>query len=305
MTLPVWIDTDMGFDDLAATITVAAAPGFTIAGISLVAGNAPLAAVTLNARRAAACFGWTAPLHAGRAKPILGPLVTASYVLGDTGMATTGRTLPDPLAPLSPVPAIQALAAALEEERLELLCLGPLTNLAVLLLARPDLAPRIGSITWMGGSAGRGNHTAAAEFNAAVDPEAIAVVLESGVPLRMVGLDACRQVEVTSEDVAALRALPGERQQILADHLDAYVRIRHPSGRMSLYDPVAAAALVDPACVSFVPARIEAELVGGHSRGMTVVETRVPQKAAANAQVATLVDAAAVRRLVLGALATA
>ncbi|WP_043115825.1 nucleoside hydrolase, partial [Pseudacidovorax intermedius] len=86
-----------------------------------------------------------------------------------------------------------------------------------------------------------------------------------------------------------------------------YVRIASPDGRlpMSLYDPTAAAALVDADCMQWRPAHVVAECEGRHTRGMTVVEWRVPRKATANARVAHIVDEARVRRVVLDALAAA
>ena len=71
----VWIDTDMGFDDLAAVLTVEHTAGWSIDGVSLVAGNAPLPVVIDNAQRSAACFGWRFPIHAGRATPLVLSLI--------------------------------------------------------------------------------------------------------------------------------------------------------------------------------------------------------------------------------------
>lgn len=309
MTQRVWIDTDLGFDDLAAVLTVAHAPGWVVDGLSLVAGNAPLPVVIDNAQRAAACFGWRFPMHAGSAQPLVGELVTAQNILGDDAMASAGRSLPMARAALASDDAVAALAAHLAHaaEPVTVLALGPLTNIARLLQAQPGLAPRIGRLLWMGGSAGPGNHTAAAEFNAGVDPESINVVLDAGLPLQMVGLDACRQVRVHASDAEALRAIGTERAALLADLLLGYVRIASPDGRlpMSLYDPTAAAALVAPASMAFRSAHVVAECDGTHTRGMTVVEWRVPRRATANAQVASVADEAAVRRTVLDALAAA
>ena len=203
----VWIDTDMGFDDLAAILTVAAAPGWAIEGVSLVAGNAPLPVVIDNAQRAAHFFRWVFPIHAGCERPLVGELVTAQNFLGDDAMRSAGRSLPLTRLPLAGDDAVSALAAWLRQTDAPraVLALGPLTNLARLLQRHPELALRIEPLVWMGGSAGPGNHTAAAEFNAAVDPESVQVVLDAGVPLRMVGLDACRQVRVHAADAQALR----------------------------------------------------------------------------------------------------
>ncbi|RWX22928.1 nucleoside hydrolase, partial [Rhizobium leguminosarum] len=72
----VWIDTDMGFDDIAAILVVAQSE-FEIDGVSLVFGNTPLPQVRMNAAGAASAFGWRFPIHTGRAMPVLGKLETA------------------------------------------------------------------------------------------------------------------------------------------------------------------------------------------------------------------------------------
>ena len=305
----VWIDTDMGFDDLAAVLTVAMQPQWVIDGMTLVAGNAPLPIVCDNAQRSAHHFGWRFPIHAGADQPLSCTLVTAQDILGANAMQSAGRPLPPAHAPLASGNGVEALIGYLEHAQrpVTLLALGPLTNLALALQRRPDLAPRMGQLMWMGGSAGPGNHTAAAEFNAAVDPEAVQVVLDQGVALQMVGLDACRQVRVTAGDADTLRALGGDRAALLADLLLGYVRIASAdaSRPMAVYDPTAAAALVRPACMQFRPAHMVMECRGEHTRGMTVVEWRVPRKAQANVQVASVADAVQVRDVVLRALAQA
>jgi len=305
----VWIDTDMGFDDLAAVLTVAHAPGWTITGLSLVAGNAPLDVVTDNTLRASAYFGWSMPIHQGSGQPLVAPLVTAQNILGPDAMGSAGRSLPQDRGALASDDGVGALAQHLAHATVPatVLALGPLTNVARVLQTRPELAARIGLLVWMGGSAGPGNHTAAAEFNAAVDPEAVQVVLDAGVPLRMVGLDACRQVRAHAADAEALRALGTERAQVLADLLLGYVCIASADGSrpMSLYDPTAAASLVAPQGMVFRPAHLAMELQGRHTRGMTVVEWRVPRRAPANAEVAHIADERLLRSVVLDALARA
>ena len=302
----VWIDTDMGFDDLAAVLTVAHTPGWVVDGLSLVAGNAPIDVVVGNALRSAAFFDWPFPIHRGADRPLKGELVTAQNILGADAMRSAGRQLPLASAPMAASNAVTALAGYIEScaEPAVLLALGPLTNIAQLLQQRPDLARRVGQLVWMGGSAGAGNHTAAAEFNAAVDPEAIQVVLDAGLPLHMVGLDACRQVRVHAGDAQALRETATDRGEVLADLLLGYVHIASPEGSlpMSLYDPTAAAAMVCPQGMAWREAHVVAECEGRHTRGMTVVEFRVPRKAAANARVASVADEAALRSVVLAAL---
>ena len=221
-------------------------------------------------------------------------------------MKSAGRSLPLQRASLTSDHGVSALIDYLERvaQPATVLALGPLTNLATVLSMRPALGSKIGNLMWMGGSAGPGNHTAAAEFNAAVDPEAVQVVLDSKTALKMVGLDACRQVRVHAADAQALRETGTAHGEVLADLLLGYVRIASPDGSapMPLYDPTAAAALVAPEGMAFKPAHIAAELAGKHTRGMTVVEWRVPRRAIANAQVATVARESLLRKMVLDAL---
>ena len=271
----VWIDTDMGFDDIAA-ILVVAHRAIEIDGVSLVFGNAPLPQVIANAGGAATAFGWRFPIHVGRNRAVLGRAETAQHVLGETGIRTTGEALPR--AELAAADdAFTALAAWLAHDGPHrVLALGPLPNIAALALARPDLAARIDELTWMGGGVTSGNHTASAEFNAFADPEALAIVLAHGLPLRIVDLDICRRVIATPEDILPIRAAGGRNAGLVADMLAGYIEIGTARGRpgMAIYDPTAAVAFVEPATVGLRQARIDVELAGTLTRGRTVVDIR-------------------------------
>lgn len=307
--IPVWIDTDAAFDDLIAILMVGASGRFDIQGLSLVAGVAGLDTVMDNARRMAALFSWPYPLYPGEATPLATPLVTADYVLGPRGILTAGRFLPEDKSDLAGPDGVAALLDWLEAQSSSdavLLALGPLTNLARVIEREPAALQNVGEVVLMGGSTDRGNHTAAAEFNIAVDPEAAAMVFEAGVPIRMVGLNACRDAVVHMSDVTDLQAKGSETALILADLLAGYISIRmrddHTPVPMPLYDPVAAAALIDSKSVAFAPARVEVECQGQYTRGMTVCEFRVPEKGNANADVAISANEERVRELLFGAL---
>lgn len=303
----VWIDTDMGFDDIAAIMVVDAAarmrPEFVIDGVSLVVGNAPLDQVKRNADGAAKAFGWRFPIHTGRAMPVLGRLETATSILGDHGMPTAGKRLPEAdAAPMTD--AFEALCRWLEGEGpRRILALGPLTNIAAVALARPDLAARITDLIWMGGGVTAGNHTASAEFNAFADPEAVAIVLAHGIPFRMIDLDLCRQVLASPEDVAPVRSAGGANAALVADLLDGFIAIATSRGRpaMALYDAVAAVAFVQQDLVEWRAARIDIEMAGALTRGRTVVETR-SAKGAFNAEFGAAIDIGRAREMILETL---
>jgi purine nucleosidase len=298
----VWIDTDMGFDDIAAILVTRGAE--PIDGVSLVFGNSGFQQVRRNAASAAAAFGWTFPIHEGQALPVLGRIETAESILSEAGMLTAGRSLPE-APPLAPSDAFSALCHWLEIATAprRILALGPLTNVAALALARPDLAGRIGDLTWMGGGVTAGNHTASAEFNAFADPEALAIVLAHGLPLRMIDLDLCRKVVAYPDDVAPVRAAGGGNADVLADLLAGYISIGVSRGRpgMAIYDPCAAVAFVRPDAVTFTQARIDVELAGALTRGRTVVDLRAPPEKR-NAAFASDIDVELARSVIFGAL---
>lgn len=299
----VWIDTDMGFDDIVAILVVEHA-GIPIDGVSLVFGNALLPQVISNAAGAASTFGWDMPIWRGRDRPVLGEPVTAGCVLGASGIPTAGRTLPDG-PDVTREHAFDAFCRWLEVtgSPRRVLALGPLTNLAAVALARPDLASRLDEVIWMGGGVTTGNHTASAEFNAAADPEAAAIVLAHGLPLKMVDLDFCRRVTTAPGDVPPIRNAGGGNAALIADLLEGFIDIAVSRGRpaMALYDPAAAFAFVTPDAVVFQPARIDVELQGSLTRGRTVVETRSGH-AVSNAHYAADVDTERARAAILATL---
>jgi purine nucleosidase len=295
----LWLDTDPGFDDWMAWALLEADPGVKLHGVSVVAGNAPMATVLSNARRMHALHGWPTPLYAGCSQPLVQAQVTAQDVLGVAGMRSNGAALPAAESPLQPGHGVDALVDCVRRHpgRITLLAIGPLTNLATAFARAPELPALLAELVVMGGSQGAGNTTPVAEFNIFADPEAAAQVFEAmaALPaprLRMFGIEVCRQVQVGDAQVAALRTLKSEAARIFTDHLDGYVDIGRRRGRpgTALYDPTPVAWLAHPEWFKLQPARVDVELQGRYTRGMTVCELRVPQRATPNADVALSAD---------------
>lgn len=294
-TTKVWLDTDPGFDDWFAMALLADDPGVDWLGISAVAGNAPLALTHRNARRIVAFHGLTVPVHAGCDAPLAAPLVSGQDLLGVDGMRTTGVPLPavageDERHPTHGVDAmIDAVLRAPGE--VTLVAVGPLTNVATALRREPAFAAALAGIALMGGSSDRGNMTAAAEYNLYADPEAAALVFDAGVPLRMFGLDLCRQLCAGPRELARMHTWPSAKAHCFAGYLDAYLRLGGaPRPRpMPIFDASVVAWLRHPELFTFQPARVDVELAGTHTRGMTVCEFR-PHRAPPQVLVARWVD---------------
>lgn len=246
----IWVDTDFGFDDLWALLLLRHL-GCRVAGVSLVAGNVPLPQVARNAVTAKTIYGFDWPLWQGASRPLVRKPETAMRILGPTGMRTRGRKLPSSNESLPRPGAVEALAEWLRsppEAPREILALGPLTNIAHLLDINPDLADRIDRIVWMGGSAGPGNHTTFAEFNAVADAEALDKVIKANLPLDVVDLTFCRTVTFGPNDLPSADPLT-------LDLLGGYLDIALERGRsgMAIYDPLAALAIAQPENILFQP----------------------------------------------------
>ena len=245
----LWIDTDYGFDDLWAIILLRHW-AVQIAGISLVAGNAPLRQVISNAVGAREAYSLNALLYAGAEKPLKRELETAERFLGPKGMQSRGQYLPEVRLDQALPDAIDGLTtwllSASENERRDILAIGPLTNLAQLLSDTPETCEKITRLIWMGGSNGVGNHSAQAEFNALADPEAAMIVAQANLPLDVIDLTLCRQVMFDESDVP-------ECELLTSDLLTGYLDIALSRGRkqMTIYDPVAALAFIKPRAFTF------------------------------------------------------
>ena len=202
--IPVWIDCDTGVDDAAALLTAHRLDALEIVGISTVAGNVALDRTTRNTLKVCELMGADYPVFPGAERPWRRPYEDASKFHGADGLG--GAALPEPKRAAQEEAAWDALFRAAEAYagRLEVVTIGPLTNLATALVKYPQLAKRIRRILMMGGAAVGGNRTPCAEFNIYADPDAAQAVFRSGVPIVMCGLDVTHQAYLTAEEIEAL-----------------------------------------------------------------------------------------------------
>lgn len=305
--IPVIVDCDPGHDDALALWLALGSPMLDVRAVTTVGGNVALEHTSRNARVVLTVAGiHDVPVAAGAAGPLERALETAEWIHGKNGLG--GPDLPEPAFPLDPRDAVtlirDVLAAA--EGPVSIVATGPLTNIATLLRDHPESSTRIDRVVWMGGSTERGNVTPYAEFNAWVDPEAVDVVLTSGVPLTMVGLNVTHQALLTPTVRAHIAGL-GNRTAAFAEELfDFFCRTNDqvfgmPDG--PLHDPVAVAVLADPACVGLTRTRLDIELTGTHTRGATCADLDSMSPLPHNAHVATTIDVERFWRLIRDALA--
>ncbi|HDX8436658.1 TPA: pyrimidine-specific ribonucleoside hydrolase RihA [Aeromonas dhakensis] len=277
MALPVILDCDPGHDDAIALILALASPELKVLAVTTSAGNQTPDKTLNNALRILTLLGRDdIPVAAGAPKPLARELIIADNVHGESGL--DGPKLPDPaFAPVA-MTALELMARCLREspEPVTLVPTGPLTNIALLLAAHPELKSKIARIVLMGGAAGAGNWTPAAEFNIYVDPEAADMVFKSGLPITMCGLDVTHQAQVMDEDIERVRAINNPVAQCVAGLLDFFmIYHRDPKWGFAgapLHDPCTIAWLLAPALFHGVECRVDIETGGTHTSGMTVVD---------------------------------
>ena len=276
------VDCDPGHDDVFALIV--AHHYATLLGITVVHGNAPLARTVPNALIACDVFGIDVPVYSGADRPLVAPPRNAPHIHGESGLG--GPALPPVRRTTESMGAVEAIIELVrlhEGEGVWLAPVGPLTNIALALRAAPDLARRIAGISLMGGGTLHGNRTAHAEFNIWADPEAASVVFNYGGPLKMVGLNTTHQVVITKEFVQRVLALGTVPATFAAELLDffstTYGEMLGAYGG-PLHDPCAILAVTHPNLFDLRPKRVEIELHGEFTRGMTAVDERpfVPSK---------------------------
>ncbi|HCT2509102.1 TPA: pyrimidine-specific ribonucleoside hydrolase RihA [Aeromonas dhakensis] len=290
MALPVILDCDPGHDDAIALILALASPELKVLAVTTSAGNQTPDKTLNNALRILTLLGRDdIPVAAGAPKPLARELIIADNVHGESGL--DGPKLPDPaFAPVA-MTALELMAKCLREspEPVTLVPTGPLTNIALLLAAHPELKSKIARIVLMGGAAGAGNWTPAAEFNIYVDPEAADMVFKSGIPITMCGLDVTHQAQVMDEDIERVRAITNPVAQCVAGLLDFFmIYHRDPKWGFAgapLHDPCTIAWLLAPALFHGVECRVDIETGGTHTSGMTVVDRYGLTGKAANALV--------------------
>ncbi len=199
--IPVWFDTDLGVDDAVALLVLARLPQLELKGISAVAGNAELHRTFENARNVCHLAGIEVSVYPGAEQPLFVPLHTAPLVHGKNGVGEV-ELPPSPATKESKL-AWDALYEAAEAAggELQVVAVGPLTNLAIALGKYPKLKTLLKRILIMGGAAKGGNVTPAAEFNIYGDPHAAQAVFRSGIPVVMCGLDVTMQAYLTPEEV--------------------------------------------------------------------------------------------------------
>lgn len=250
--IPLIIDADPGVDDALALKMAFGSPRLDIRLLCSVAGNVGIGLTTANALFLTKKYGGEIPVARGSASPLSRGAVDASGVHGASGIGS--YVIPAHDYVLDSEDGVEAIYEALlaAGEKVTLVTLGPLTNIAALLGRYPDALGRIGRIYAMIASAdGTGNITPYAEFNAYCDPEALDAAVRSGLEIVFAPMHLGREAKLSQAAILA-RGGGSEFGAMLAQIFSGYRDDAVEEGWVAMYDANAVAALLHPELYDFV-----------------------------------------------------
>jgi len=274
------IDCDPGVDDATGLLMAFAAAELDLLAITTVGGNVPADRTARNAAILRQIAGREdVPVFAGADRPLVREPAGAGEFhgeegLGDLSPCETQKGIESEHA----VDALVRLVMSRAENTVTLILMGPMTNLALALRKEPQLAMRLKQVVVMGGARTEGgNITASAEFNIWADPDAACAVMQSPVPVVMIGLDATHQVRATEERIRSIEAIGSASSDTVAAMLRFSQRIEREIvgwDAAPLHDPCTVAYVMAPELFRLRPAHIQIETHSDLTRGHTAVEMR-------------------------------
>ena len=272
------IDTDTASDDAVALVMALNYPDVQIEAITVVGGNVPAEQGVQNALYTLEICGKQVPVYQGMARPLMRPLQTAQFVhgddgMGDIGLLLSGRTPSEGHGVLKMIETLRSCP-----EKIILVALGPLTNIAMAISLDPSIISKISNCVIMGGTGqGYGNITPTGEYNFWADPEAAKIVFESGAPITMVSWDVSRTYAVFDEKESERLRNVGtplahfcvDIQKTLCEFGQKQSRI----GGFDLPDPITMAVALDPSVATLTKSFfVTIETGDGLCRGQSIVD---------------------------------
>jgi purine nucleosidase len=245
------IDTDTGSDDAVAIVMALREPSVKVVAFTTVSGNVEVEQATYNCLQSIDYAGtYKPPVYKGAARPLQGEYENAEQVHGKDGMGDVGFRAPETEA--EDEFAVDAMLRIIREGDgdIEILTIGPLTNLALAMMQEPETMRKVPHLYIMGGALPYSNpHAVWAEYNMMTDPEAAAIVCDFGIPFTMVTLEACwGDMRFDEADIKRFREINETGRFCMDCNRTAIELARklHGAGSFDLPDPAAFAALVRP-----------------------------------------------------------
>jgi ribosylpyrimidine nucleosidase len=287
------LDCDPGHDDAIAIILAAKHPKLELLGITVVSGNQTLEKTGKNTLNICQYLDIDVPVCLGASEPLVKDMEVCSKIHGESGL--DGFDFPELSISYDRRLAAQFIIDTLSSsmEKVTMITTGPMTNLALALKLNPKIKKKIQEVVLMGGSYQNGNVTPAAEFNIYSDPEAAYIVFNSGLTVRMFGLDVTRKVLVLPDVIDRMSRINNKASILFCDLMKVFnenqKRVFGFEGG-PLHDPLPLVYLVKPEAVNLEYVSCEIDISRGSSYGRTNCDIFDYQKLPKNAYVATKVN---------------
>ena len=268
-------DTDPGIDDAFALLYALNHPSLEVIGITTVYGNVPVKLATNNALILSELSQSKTPVFSGKEKPLEREIKQfPNFIHGDDGLGNIMHKSSN--LKMSDENAVDFIAGSINDcpGEIDIIAVGPLTNIAASAIEYPEIIKKVKSVTIMGGSwmAG-GNISPVAEANIYNDPEAADIVFKSSWPVTMVGLDVTHKVFLSTDQLEYLSKIGNKSGKFLKDISNYYVKFYKEKKNMNgcfFHDATAVISMTNPELFEFKMGRVfvsQDEL----TRGQTVV----------------------------------
>ncbi len=311
------LDVDTGSDDAVAIIAAALSKDIDLLAVCSVAGNQPLVNTTENSLRVVQMLGMDIPVYKGVQGPMAAHLnpyrqrvKKIAPALDDNGNPIRVHEeylkLPEAKNKIEDISAPFYYINLLKntKEKITIVPVGPLTNLAIALLIEPSIVDNIEEIVIMGGGHLVRNSTSASEFNIWYDPEAAQIVMTCGAKITLVPLDCTHEATLSLANAEEYKKYgkPGEFVAEMIEKRCAAYRGSQPMATddvVAVHDAVCICYLLNPAVLKDVRhMRVDVDTSGGFGDGQTVCDTRTLNVLPKNAYVALDGDAELFGRII-------
>ena len=266
------LDCDPGHDDAIAILLAGQKNYFNLLGITTESGNQTIEKTTKNALNLANFFKLDVPVAMGCAEPLVRDKMICEEIHGETGL--DGYVFKKHNKIISSLKGFELIIdLTLKHEHVTIVATGPITNVALALKTNPEIKKHIDEIIFMGGSVDNGNVSPAAEFNVLCDPEATYIILNSGISVKMVGLNVTRKVLCSKEVVSRMGKIENKTSDLFVKLMDVFNANQAKTFNNfiggPLHDPVTIASLIDDKLVKWKKMNVTIDLSHGSSYGRT------------------------------------
>ena len=288
-------DTDIGCDDAVALVALLLNENIEIEAITCVKGNLKVDDVVSNALKVTHLCDKDIPVYKGCNTPMVRDMLKGrdhNTIMQRIRMEVDGKpvvihepsfNLPLPERKPEKKHAVSYIVDRLTEtnEKIDIVAIGPLTNIAMAIRMEPSIIDNIGTIYIMGGGLYKGNRTPVAEANFYDDPEAAEIVLTSGAKCLIVPLEACEMgVTYTNEDLEEIKKVNNKISDFLYEELHGYIDrcnllFNESIKSCCVYDYAAVAPLIDESVILKKKQEVvRVDFSAGMSDGQMVVDRR-------------------------------